>query len=70
MHDTDPFAGLDFERDLIATEADFEALEEARKLRPMSAAEYMEWLALIERYHPEALAKRESMEGAVPFTLP
>jgi hypothetical protein len=69
-NDADAFAGVDFERDVQVTSADLEALAQARKLRPLSAAEYQEWVELIERYHPEARRGKGTMEGAEPFTLP
>jgi hypothetical protein len=63
----DPFAGIDFERDMQITSADVEALARARELRPLSAAEYQEWVDLIHRHHPAAKPPRDDDE---PFVLP
>ncbi|MEA2570341.1 MAG: hypothetical protein QOI24_2342 [Acidobacteriota bacterium] len=66
-NNADPFAGIDFERDVTITAADLEALARARELRPLSAEEYQEWVDLIHRHHP---ATRPEPSDDEPFTLP
>jgi hypothetical protein len=63
----DPFAGIDFERDVHITAADLEALARARELRPLSAEEYQEWVELIQRHHPTV---RHDANDDEPFVLP
>lgn len=59
---------LDLERDMPLTEADIEALDRARRLRPMSAEAYQAWCDLVFRYHPPAPRDTNSDDDE-PFTL-
>ncbi len=67
-NDADPFAGLDFERDMPLTSADLEALARARQLKPLSAEEYQRWVDLIEKYHGARERDGNSITDE-PFTL-
>jgi hypothetical protein len=69
-NDADPFAGVDFERDVSITAADIEALARARELRPLSAQDYQEWVELIRLHHPDAVSRDRSDDDREPFTLP
>lgn len=66
-NDADPFEGLDFDRDMPLTAADFVALARSRNLRPLSARQYQDWVDLIEKHH--GIPRRETNAGDEPFTL-
>jgi hypothetical protein len=70
--DADPFASVDFERDVQITAADIEALARARDLPSLLPTEYMEWVELIARHHPDAVSRegRGNIDSDEPFTLP
>lgn len=69
-NDDDPFAGLDFDRDMPLTAADLEALARARNLRPLSAQQYQDWVDLIVKHHGHGSApRRENTDDDEPFTL-
>lgn len=67
-NDADPFAGLDFDRDMPLTAADLEALARSRNLRPLSPEQYQAWVDLIAKHHgtPERTVRPDDDE---PFTL-
>lgn len=62
----DPF-DLDLERDMPLTAADLEALARARKLKPLSAADYQRWVDLIEKHH--GARRWNNTDSDEPFTL-
>jgi len=64
----DPF-DLDFERDMPLTEADIQALERARDLRPLSADQYQRWHDLMSEHHGQP-PHRDNTDADEPFTLP
>lgn len=69
-NDADPFAGLDFDRDMPLTSADLEALARSRDLRPLSPEKYQEWVDLIVKHHGIARKPREiNTDDDEPFTL-
>jgi len=49
------------------TSADFAALAQARKLKPLGAEDYQRWVELIERHHPKP--HRLNTEVEEPFKL-
>ena len=61
----DPF-GLNLERDMPLTEADFEALDRARDLKPLSPEAERQWLELLENHHRDNI----NSDSDEPFTLP
>ena len=67
-NDDDPFAGLDFDRDMPLTSDDLEALARARFLKPLSPEQYQRWVDLIAEHHglPARTARTDADE---PFTL-
>ena len=69
-NDVDPFAGLDFDRDMPLTSADLEALARSRNLRPLSAEKYQEWVDLIVKHHGVGRNVRDTnTDDDEPFTL-
>ncbi len=64
-NDADPFAGLDFDRDMPLTSEDLEALAGSRQLGPLPTDAYLEWLTLMWRKDPS----REIVIFDEPFTL-
>lgn len=69
-NDADPFAGLDFDRDMPLTSADLEALARSRNLRPLSPEKYQEWVDLIVKRHGPGKDPRETnTDTDEPFTL-
>ena len=57
---------VDFGRDLPTTAADVAALAAARRLPPMSDAQYLRWVALIGETRT---IPRENTDGDKPFEL-
>jgi hypothetical protein len=58
---------VDFERDMPLTDADLEALDRARRLRPLPTMAYLEWLTLLSKHHrPHRVLNTDADE---PFTL-
>jgi hypothetical protein len=69
-NDDDPFAGLDFDRDMPLTSEDLEALARSRNLSPLSAEKYQEWVDLIVKHHGIGRAPhRTNTDDDEPFTL-
>jgi hypothetical protein len=69
-NDVDPFAGLDFDRDMPLTSADLEALARSRNLTPLSAGQYQDWIDLIVKHHGTgSLPRRTNTDDDEPFTL-
>ncbi|HET7291006.1 MAG TPA: hypothetical protein VFM88_01150 [Vicinamibacteria bacterium] len=62
-------AELDLDRDLPTTAEDVEALHRLRRLPPMTADEYLRFLASFAPPSAEALRARPGPRGE-PFTLP
>lgn len=68
--DVDPFADLDFDRDMPLTSADLDALARARDLKPLSPEQYQGWVDLIVKHHGPGREWRDTNSDAdEPFTL-
>ncbi|HEX6099406.1 MAG TPA: hypothetical protein VF432_24030 [Thermoanaerobaculia bacterium] len=66
----DPFAGLNFERDMPLTPEDLEALARSRNLRPLSPEKYQEWVDLIVKHHGVGRpVTANNTDDDEPFTL-
>lgn len=65
-NDAEPF-DLAWERDLATTPGDVEALWRARRLRPMEADEYQQWVDLIFADRPRTRTRNTADDE--PFEL-
>jgi len=69
-NDADPFAGLDFDRDMPLTSADLEALARSRNLRPLTPEQYQEWVDLIVKHHGTGrIPRQQNTDDDKPFSL-
>jgi hypothetical protein len=63
----DEVLDVDLERDMPLTSADIDALERARRLRPLPTADYLRWLTLMSTtIEPK---RRLNTDEDEPFSL-